>query len=423
MSILIKDFQTFLLNTFFVFTFFYLYTKIIERKMSPIINEILIIIISGFSILLSMSFPLELSEGNIFDMRQVPFIIGALYGGRRVAVILFFILVGFRFYLDGQGLYGAFTVSTLLLISLWFIIPSFIKTVSMKKRIYLATLSSLLGLVFLMLIVFLLSSEIVNQRYLSFIIPFFIAQSIAIILFVNFIEKSKLNAAVAREIRKLEKLKTVSDMGASIAHEIRNPLTVTKGFVQLMRNPELTSDEKKLYIDFAIAELDRAEHIISDYLTFAKPTLENIEILELNKHLDFIIQIVNPYATMNNVQLKVQIEDDIYVAGEKQKLQQCIVNIIKNGIESMESGGIIEISLKKNNGTAELKIKDSGNGMNEEQIDRLGTPFYSTKDKGTGLGTMVVYSIVKAMRGDIKVESEVGIGTCFTINFPIVDKS
>ncbi|WP_163099893.1 sensor histidine kinase [Peribacillus alkalitolerans] len=422
MSIFIEDFQTFLLNTFFVFTFFFLYTKIIEKKLNPLINELLIIIISGTSILLSMSFPIHLSEGNIFDMRQVPFIIGSLYGGRRVAISLFIILIGFRYHLDGSGFYGALLVNILLLITLWLIIPPFNKTVNMKKRIYLATLASLLGLIFLVVLVFLFFSDIVNQRYLSFLIPFFLVQSIAIILFVNFIEKSKSNAAVAREIRKLEKLKTVTDMGASIAHEIRNPLTVTKGFIQLMRDPNLTDEEKKRYIDFAIGELDRAEHIISDYLTFAKPTLENIEILEMNKQLDYIIQIVNPYATMNNVQFEVQNEEDIYVAGEKQKLQQCMVNIIKNGIEAMDSGGVIEITLKKINGVAQLIVRDSGVGMNEEQIERLGTPFYSTKDKGTGLGTMVIYSIVKAMRGEIKVESEVGKGTCFIINVPLVDK-
>ena len=103
------------------------------------------------------------------------------------------------------------------------------------------------------------------------------------------------------EMKKLGELKTVSQMAASISHEVRNPLTVVKGFNQLLRNHDLTEEQKDLYIQLSLEELNRAESIIADYLTFAKPSLEHLEPLDLNKEIDYIVQVLNPYATMSNI--------------------------------------------------------------------------------------------------------------------------
>lgn len=106
------------------------------------------------------------------------------------------------------------------------------------------------------------------------------------------------------------------------------------------------------------------------------------------------------------------------IEGDKQKFHQCFVNIIKNAIESMPKGGILTVETKRTT-TVSILIKDTGSGMTLEQMTRLGEPYYSTKgSKGTGLGIMVVYSIVRAMNGTIHVESEIGKGTTFKITFP-----
>lgn len=224
------------------------------------------------------------------------------------------------------------------------------------------------------------------------------------------------------EMKKLAELKTVSQMAASIAHEVRNPLTTVKGFTQLLRDPDLTKEQKNLYIQLSLEELDRAESIIADYLTFAKPSLEHLEQLELSKEMDYIVQVLNPYATMNNTIIQVEREDEhFYIFGESRELRQSFINIIKNGIESMEPGEKLIIHVKKVNEKVVILIKDTGKGMSAEQIEQLGTPYYSTKDKGTGLGTMVAFSIIKAMKGEVKVDSEIGKGTCFSISIPLVD--
>jgi two-component system sporulation sensor kinase B len=145
--------------------------------------------------------------------------------------------------------------------------------------------------------------------------------------------------------------------------------------------------------------------------------------LELSKELDNIIKIVNPFAGMNAVYIEIRKKDDIYVVGERQKFHQCLINLIKNSIESMPGGGKLIISSQELSGKAVITVADTGGGMTDEQIERLGTPYFSTKETGTGLGTMVIFSIVKAMRGEIKVDSEIGKGTRFTILIPTAEHS
>ncbi|GIP34193.1 PAS domain S-box protein [Paenibacillus sp. J2TS4] len=236
------------------------------------------------------------------------------------------------------------------------------------------------------------------------------------------LERITLAQAVSNQLTQLEHLQTVSQLAASISHEVRNPLTVTRGFIQLLRDTVVTEEKKKQYISISLAELDRAEHIITDYLSFAKPSLDNVELLELNRELDYIVQVIKPYAIMGNISVRL-IKNEakpIYIIGEEKKFHQSLINFIKNGIEAMELGGELTIRITEKDDKATIVIRDTGKGMNAEQLRKLGTPFYTTKDKGTGLGIMVSFSIIKAMEGDCEVESEPGKGTCFIISFPVI---
>ncbi|WP_269843886.1 PAS domain-containing sensor histidine kinase, partial [Domibacillus epiphyticus] len=149
---------------------------------------------------------------------------------------------------------------------------------------------------------------------------------------------------LAKEMGKLEKLKTVSELAASISHEVRNPLTVIKGFLQLLKESNHTDEDKVMYLTTSIHELERAEHIITDYLTFAKPSLENVKVLDLAEEIDYVLMIVSPYANMNNVHIKVSREENLYISGEADKLHQCLSNVVKNGIEAMPEGGQLSVS-------------------------------------------------------------------------------
>lgn len=422
-STLYNHLDIFMVNIFFVFILFFIYHQFIEKRISQVTQQILIGLISGISIIMCMTFPLNPVPGFIFDMRQVPFIVGALYGGRKVALFLLIVLLSYRYSISiDDGFYSSVIIFTLLFIGLCYIFPRFMKTSSITKKVIIAMLASMSGFLLLLIVVYSFNPSI-DIEYFFVLVLLYSIQYIGIGLFVYIIEKTRRDLLLLEEIRKLEKLKIVSEIAASISHEVRNPLTVTRGFIQLLRDSNLTEEQKSLYISFSINELDRAEHIITDYLTFAKPALENIDFLELGQELHYVIMILTPYATMKNVSIELKKEKGIHVIGEASKLHQCFINIIKNGIEAMDSGGTLTIELLKREEKAVIKVEDTGKGMSPEQINRLGTPYYSTKDKGTGLGTMVVYSIIKLLGGEIVVDSVIEKGTCFTITLPLVDPS
>lgn len=423
MSAFFDNIQAFLLNVFVIYFCFTLYFKFIDRKMSRLKKEIIVIVVSIVSIIFCMSFPFVQFSGHILDFRQVPLVIGALYGGRRVAVVLILVLLSYRFYLEIPDFHLALFSYSLLLILLIFIIPLFKNTVNMRRKVKMAILASLFSAGSRMaLILEFFSEKLTVESFIVFILILF-SQLIGVVFFVIVNERTRRSTLLSREVLKLEKLRTVSTLAASISHEVRNPLTVTRGFIQLLREPGLTDEEKSKYIETALEALDKAESTITEYLTFAKPSLENVKILDLHKELIHIGSFVESYAAMNSVEIEMNVKEDIYISGEDKKLHQCLINIMKNGIEAIPNGGQLRIGLGRAGSNAIVNITDTGIGMDREQLERLGNPFFTTKDIGTGLGTMVVYSIVKTMGGKIKVDSQVGKGTCFTIIFPAVESN
>ena len=127
---------------------------------------------------------------------------------------------------------------------------------------------------------------------------------------------------------------------------------------------------------------------------------------------------LTPSAQKNAVNIVTNFAEESLVIGDSQKFHQCLVNIMKNGIESMPSGGTLTIETAISASNVVITIKDTGSGMTDEQLSRIGEPYFSTKGKqGTGLGILVVFSIIRSMNGNIHVESEVDVGTTFELNF------
>lgn len=436
MELFVNEIKDLILNAFFIFTFLFVFVNFIQNRKH---SDIILFIVSSLLIIMCMVFPITLSGDHIFDMRQVPFIIGALYGGRKYAVALFVVLTVFRFYIGGVGAYGSFINNGLLLGVLWFVIPYFKNTDIVIRRVFLSFLASSFGLLFVFLSFilvypFILYPVFLNEDFIfhsGFIIPLvilFIIQSLSILFFVSFIERERWNKHIQKEFNRIEKNNTVSEIAASISHEVRNPLTVTRGFLQLLNDATLTEDQKKNYIAHSIEELDRASTIITNYLTYAKPSSLQNHTLDVSKEITYIMNILKPFATIRNVEMVMKTSvNSCYVKGNAQQFQQCLINIIKNGIEAMQTGGEILIDMYCVERDVVINIQDTGNGMTDEQVRKLGTPYFSTKEEGTGLGVMVAFNIIKRLDGQIKVKSTVGEGTSFTIALPLaghkVDKT
>jgi len=218
-------------------------------------------------------------------------------------------------------------------------------------------------------------------------------------------------------LQRTEKMKIISDLAASVAHEVRNPMQVARGFLQLLSKK--SSAETQPHFTMAIQELDRASEIITDFLTFAKPELDNLVPMNLRHELTKIETMMRPLAAMHGGILIVQVPENLHILGNPSKFKQALINMIKNSIESLQEDGIVEIIAYAEQQSAIIRISDNGEGMDEEQITKLGEPFFSTKTKGTGLGLMVTYRIIEAMKGSLEFRSIKGKGTDANVRFPL----
>lgn len=221
-----------------------------------------------------------------------------------------------------------------------------------------------------------------------------------------------------QQLQLSEKMEIISSLAASVAHEVRNPLQVTRGFLQLVA--KRTTDKNKEYMDIAIEELDRASHIITDFLTFAKPQLDELTDLNISNELMQIEGIILPLATLHGGEVVLNIPQELYIRGNSSKLKQAFINIIKNSIEAFREDGQIHISAYEENNEIFIHIKDNGEGIDPSLLSKLGEPYFSTKTKGTGLGLMVTFRIIEVMKGTIEFKSQKNIGTEVIIRFPAV---
>ncbi|GLX66101.1 ATP-binding protein [Paenibacillus glycanilyticus] len=214
-----------------------------------------------------------------------------------------------------------------------------------------------------------------------------------------------------------EKLSVVGELAAGVAHEIRNPLTTIKGFLQLYQIENPTMKYGELLQD----ELGRIEIITSELLSMAKPQAIAYSVTNVKDVIEQTLEFLTPQSLMNNIEFKREYVGEYFpVACVKNQLKQVFLNILKNAIESMPKGGEILIGLRIDpSGECLIAIQDQGCGIPEEHLQRLGQPFYSLKEKGTGLGLMISHKIIKQYHGRITYESKVGEGTRIEIRLPV----
>ncbi|GAE27208.1 two-component sensor histidine kinase [Halalkalibacter wakoensis JCM 9140] len=218
-------------------------------------------------------------------------------------------------------------------------------------------------------------------------------------------------------LEEWEKLSLVGQMSAGIAHEIRNPITSLKGFVQLLHQ---SKDFKAEYFQIMDAEFNRIETIIKELLMFSKPQKANFCERDVKDIMRHVVLLMDPQAMMKNIQLKtVWDHTDAVVSCLDHQLKQVFINLIKNAMEAIVSDGEVVIRIDQDEEDVTIKVSDNGPGMSPEMIAKIGEPFFSTKESGTGLGMMVTKNIIQNNHhGSFHVESEVDKGTTFTIRLP-----
>jgi len=413
---LIKDLL--LQLTLIVLPMFTYHTFFAEKLSKEKMEKLVMTALWGLSVIFCMSFPATYGPGYQLDLEIIPLLLGTLYSGFRNGIFLAIVAILYRLLYFGIDIGLYITILTMLCTVPLFLYSRkpFNKATKAKKLKIAVSLSLYFSIAGYSMFYLLLGFSLVYLRILiihtSFIVVF-------IWFFTILNEYIRTISQMRLEIQELGKLQVMRDITSVFAHEIRNPMQVSRGFLQLLNEPDL-SDKKKRYIALSIEELDRADEIINDLLIFAKPTTDNMYKVDVGIELNRILNITKAYSISLDVEIKHYITNDCWAYANPQKLRQCLINILKNAIESMPDGGYVWVTcIRTGNGNIEIIIQDEGIGMSKEQVDRLGTPFYSLKESGTGLGMMVSYQIISSFKGQIKVTSVKEEGTAFCILLPV----
>lgn len=222
-------------------------------------------------------------------------------------------------------------------------------------------------------------------------------------------------------LRRSEKLTTVGQLAAGVAHEIRNPLTTLRGFLQLQQ------ESKKLalsHVALMLSELDRINLIVGEFLILAKPQATRFVTKDLRDVLQDVIALMNSEALLHNIEFRVSLtEEGCLISCEENQLKQVFINLIKNAIEAMPSGGRIHIHITHKREHITIAITDEGMGIPEEMISKIGDPFFTGKETGTGLGIMVTQRIINSHRGTMEIKSQVNVGTTINLMLPALKEA
>ncbi|MCC5800807.1 sensor histidine kinase [Rossellomorea vietnamensis] len=379
------------------------------------IKPLSIYLASSLLLLLSLALSVRFEDGFVYDLRFIPFLIGGIYGGNRILPWLALTMIAIRAPMMGPGLWVTVVMAVLFTLLVLYMRPRW-EGKTWMTRVYWYTL-------------FAFGYSVLSLWIPSMIFHFGYDHSILIYsavltgstFFVFYLcEIIRTIYILQLEAIKYEKMQVVSHLAASMSHEVRNPLTTVKGFLQLIQEDPTNVSTNSELSKVAVREIDRATEVINQYLNFARPHPEVEVEVEIRGEMNRSQEIIMPLAVKKGIILKANILHHHSIKGDPNKLQQILINIMKNGLEAMETGGTLRIFSYQDNERVFIVINDTGIGMTKEQLMRLGEPYFSMKGKnGTGLGMMTVYQLTEGMKGTIKVQSRPGKGTSVILSFPI----
>ncbi|WLD91554.1 PAS domain-containing sensor histidine kinase [Alkalihalobacillus sp. AL-G] len=219
-------------------------------------------------------------------------------------------------------------------------------------------------------------------------------------------------------LRNSDKLAVIGQMAASIAHEIRNPLTSLKGFLQFLHSN--SGRGTKHYYELMLSELERINLIVSEFLLLAKPQVVRFQKTCIKRLLDHILTLINTQAIEENIEIETSFAERLpEIECDENQLKQAFLNYLKNAIEASEPGGKIVVTIDSDDHFLKVKVVDHGHGMPKDTFSKIGMPFFTTKRKGTGLGLMISQKIIANHKGSVEFDSKQNNGTTVTISLPV----
>jgi signal transduction histidine kinase len=223
--------------------------------------------------------------------------------------------------------------------------------------------------------------------------------------------------SLEQDLSRLDRLNAIGQMAASVAHEIRNPMTTVRGYLQFFSNKNEFSNYKKQFT-LLIDELDRTNQIIKEYLSLSQHRSIELESMQINEIIEALYPLINADAVATNKEVKLNLKPTSNLYLDQKEIRQLILNLVRNGLEAMKPGSYITIHTYNEGHEVVLGIQDNGPGIPSDILEHIGKPFMTTKDTGTGLGLAICYRIANRHQAKITVDSSTS-GTTFLIRFKI----
>ena len=226
------------------------------------------------------------------------------------------------------------------------------------------------------------------------------------------------------QLRKCERLSTIGELAAVLAHEVRNPLGSIQGTAEILKDDFQPGERKYEFLEIMVKESKRLNKVVEDFLRLARPQPILMGSCDLAEELNNVLSLLSAEAKKRNIVLELRLDPIPAIAGDPEKLRQAFLNIVLNGLQASPEGGVVTISMVRDTsgpaGTpwVELVFADTGPGIPDEMRERIFEPFYTTKEGGTGLGLIITRKIIEGHGGSVTVESAPGQGTAFHIRLP-----
>lgn len=224
---------------------------------------------------------------------------------------------------------------------------------------------------------------------------------------------------IEAEMKLKEKWAALGELSSNIAHEIRNPLASLKGSIEMLKEDMIPQNQKKRLMEIALKEMERLNSIITDFLTYSRPTPAEFKRCELRSILDETMELLKHVEqNRGSISINKKYTGSLEVDADPQKMRQVFWNLGLNAIEAMPEGGELNVSTRSTNTAVEITFKDSGIGIDDHDVEKIFYPFFTTKENGTGLGLSIAYRIIEEHAGSIIVKSSPGFGTTFEVILP-----
>ena len=276
---------------------------------------------------------------------------------------------------------------------------------------------AILKTTFTVIILYILNSKLPSHLLETVISGIFLY--IISLLITHLLDKAKDILKLHMNIKEIERNKQIKTSLFRITHEIKNPIAVCKGYLDMFDKDN--QDHFKKYIPILKDEINRTLLLLEDFLAMNKVKI-NKDIIDINLLIEEVVKNIKMLCTKNNIELKTKIiDDEIYINADYNRLTQVFINLLKNSVEAIPKNkkGKIEVKEILNNNNLIISVQDNGTGMSKELLNKIKEPFYTTKPKGTGLGVSLSEEIIKAHNGTLNYESKENKYTKVIITLPL----